>query len=694
MAKPDNSIFHRLLRSPILNIMAEARESSFRRILLSRILLLSVPVLLVGEYVTYRKARSSLLETARQNLTESAIRKGERISEAIEALQANLITASDTAVLQSGSKEESQKFIKQLQQQLPTKIQCIQLIDLQNGKPVNSTCGERGIVELSPSLWPQQQTQVLPNRSSVRVTTLLNPTSPLGTATAAQPKVNGQLQLVLSAPVYNRAGQLRYALSIQSSLYQQRNDKQGSLYGSTVVIDQDGTILEHPIAERVGRNIAQETDAARLQSVLKNALAGAQDFLHIYDFESKNIESVVGYTAIQNPISKSPEDKWVILAIASIDSALYGLEEIKQVMLNLILGLLAANLLATLYLSRDLARPLEKLEDYALNVQGKGGAERIPSNFKIREFNHLAIALNTMVDRLTAWAEQVESAWKEAQAANQLKSEFLANTSHELRTPLNAIIGCIRLVKDGCCDDEEEEREFLQRADDAAIHLLKIINEILDLSKIEAGTLTVVNEPLDMRSLLQEVIDLQMVHLDQKGLQLHWVPPTEPMPIQADPAKLKQVVLNVVSNAIKFTDVGSITIKIEIPSGSNTVILSVRDTGCGVPPEQQQKLFRPFVMADGTRTRKHGGTGLGLAISRKLMELMGGTINLYSPGAGKGTTVEITMPAIAAARLSSTGNEIPAKISDADSVSVASDGNGHASPVLSETNIPNASKPQ
>ncbi len=688
MAKPDNSIFHRLLRSPIFNFMAEARESSFRRILLSRILLLSVPVLLVGEYVTYRKARSSLLETARQNLTESAIRKGERIGEVIEALQANLITASNTAILQSASKQDSQKFLELLQQQLPTKIQCVQLVDLQNGQVVNSTCGQQAIVALSADLWPQQQTQLLPNRSSVRVKTLLNPTTPLGSGTAAQTTGNGQLQLVLSAPVYNSAGKLRYALSIQSSLYQQRNDKQGSLYGSTVVIDQDGTILEHPIADRVGRNIAQETDAARLQSVLKNALAGAQDFLHLYGFESENVESVVGYTAIQNPNSKNPEDKWVILAVASLDNALYGLEEIKQVMFNLILGLLAANLLATLYLSRDLARPLEKLEDYALNVQGRGGSERIPSNFKIREFNHLAIALNTMVDRLTAWAEQVESAWKEAQAANQLKSEFLANTSHELRTPLNAIIGCIRLVKDGCCDDEEEEREFLQRADDAAIHLLKIINEILDLSKIEAGTLTVVTEPLDMRSLLQEVVDMQMVQLEQKGLQLHWLPPTEAMPVQADPAKLKQVVLNVVSNAIKFTDVGSISIKMEIPSNTNKVLLTVRDTGCGVPVEQQQKLFRPFVMADGTRTRKHGGTGLGLAISRKLMELMGGTITLYSPGTGKGTTVEIAMPAIAASRLHGSGNEIPSKIGD------ASDANGHASSVLSEKNIPNASKPQ
>lgn len=679
MAKPGKSIFHRLVRSPLaLRFMAEPRECSFRRILLSRILLLSVPVLLLGEYVTYRKARSSLLETARQNLTESAIRKGERIDEAIASLQANLIAASDAAVLQSGSQQRSQELLNLLQKQLPTKIQCIQLVNLQSGQPISSTCGSQAIEKLSASLWPQAQSQLLPDRSIVRVTTLLNPNLPL-VASSADQTAQGKLQLILSAPVYDRTGSLRYALSIQSSLYQQRSDKQGSLYGSTVVLNQDGTILEHPIADRVGRNIQQETDALRLQSILKNAITGKQDFLHIYDFESKNVESVVGYTAIPNPVSKNPNDKWVILAVASIDNALFGLEEIKQVMINLILGLLAANLLATLYISRDLARPLEKLGDYALNVQGRGVSEPMPSNFTIREFNQLAVALNTMVERLTAWAEELEGAWKDAQAANKLKSEFLANTSHELRTPLNAIIGCIRLVKDGCCDDEEEETEFLQRADDAAIHLLNIINDILDLSKIESGTLTVVTEPVNIRNLVQDVLDLQIVQIEQKGLQLHWTPPAGAIAVSADPAKLKQVVLNAISNAIKFTDAGSITITIdvvaaqELNNGSHTqqVVVTVKDTGCGVAPEQQQKLFRPFVMADGSRTRKHGGTGLGLAISRKLMELMGGSINLYSPGIEKGTTVTIAIPAISSVRLS-------APTSETNLIA-------HSSPVLSET---------
>lgn len=692
MAKPVKLFVRRLWQLLFSCFMAQPGESSFRRILLSRILLLSVPVLLVGEYVTYRKARSSLLETARQNLTESAIRKGDRIGESIAALQANLVTAAQAGVLQSGSAELSQKFLQQLKQQLPTRIDCIQLTDLKNGKLLSSTCGNRTLTQLPANLWPSRQTQLILERSNVRVASLLNPQSPLPATGAAQKNQTGQLELVLSVPVYNRTGQLSYALSIQSGLYQQQRDRPGSLYGSTVVIDQNGIILEHPIADRVGRTIAQEADAERLQSIVRNAIAGQNDFLHVFDFENQGVESVVGYTAISSPVSTNPNDRWIILAVASLDNALFGLEEIKQVMLNLILGLLAANLLATLYLSRDLARPLEKLGEYALNVQGRGSSERTPHNLKIREFNQLALALDAMVERLTAWAEEVETAWKEAQAANKLKSEFLANTSHELRTPLNAIIGCIRLVKDGCCDDREEEMDFLDRADDAAIHLLNIINDILDLSKIEAGNLSVVTEPLDLRSLLAEVIHLQMVHIEQKGLQLHWNPPADAIAIQADPAKLKQVLLNVVGNAIKFTDAGSITImaqtKVEPDQQSNGetpwVFVTVQDTGIGVAPDQQQKLFRPFVMADGTRTRKHGGTGLGLAISRKLMELMGGSISLYSAGLGKGTTLEIAMPLISSSRLSAQVSEASSNGAEVNSRAELTDSNGFNNPIIGD----------
>jgi signal transduction histidine kinase len=251
-----------------------------------------------------------------------------------------------------------------------------------------------------------------------------------------------------------------------------------------------------------------------------------------------------------------------------------------------------------------------------------------------------------MVERLKDWAEELEIAWKEAKSANQIKSQFLATTSHELRNPLNIIINCIRLVRDGLCDNKEEELEFLKKADDTAIHLLGLINDLLDISKIEAGKLSVIIVPLDLRQLLLEVINLQSVNIQFKRLQLICDIGDQPIPIKADIVKLKQVLINIIGNATKFTDEGSIQISISIYTNSHQpyAIVSIKDTGIGIDPGEQGKLFRPFVMVDGTTTRKFEGTGLGLAISRNLIELMGGRISLQSLGLNQGTTVIIKLP--------------------------------------------------
>ncbi|MFP4008465.1 MAG: sensor histidine kinase, partial [Spirulinaceae cyanobacterium] len=132
----------------------------------------------------------------------------------------------------------------------------------------------------------------------------------------------------------------------------------------------------------------------------------------------------------------------------------------------------------------------------------------------------LAIALNSMVARLKTWASELSSAWEEAQTANRLKSEFLTTISHELRTPLNGIIGSVRLIQDGFCDDREEEQEFLKQADEAAVHLLGIIDDILDISKIEAGQYAVNPEQVNLSQLFHEVLSLQSPHIRQKGLEL------------------------------------------------------------------------------------------------------------------------------------------------------------------------------
>ncbi|MFM9265689.1 ATP-binding protein [Tychonema sp. BBK16] len=662
--------------------MVKLGQSSFRRILLSRILLLSVPVLLVGEYVTYRKARSTLLETARQNLTESAVRKAETIEQWAKSLKSNLIGASESSILQSVQPKDYQKFIAQLGQRLPTQVDCLQLTNLQTNQVIASTCGPLPIQSQSQpaNFWPQQTQQTLLDDKSVYISLSWpnmhqrkrndqHPVSPGGKfSNASKEGKQSQVSLVLSAPVYIRRGNIRklsYSLSLQSSLPVQTSAPKGSLAGYTVAIDQDGTILAHPNIDRVGRNIDAEADADRLKSLLKRAIAGGQAFLHLFSFERNGVELLAGYAAIPSPLTQKENSKWIILAVSRLDYALSGLEEIQQVLFTLIVGLVAASVIATLYLSRDLARPLEKLRDYALKVDTEAPGA-VPQNLKIREFNQLADALNSMVGRLKSWAEELEFATKEAQVANQLKDEFLRNISHELRTPLNGIIGFLQIVRDGYCDDRDEEMEFLQRAHDSAMQLLNIINDILDIAKIESGSFSLMFEVIDITEVLEDAIDLQAVQIKEKGLHLNLPGASDPITVYADPEKLKQVFLNVLSNAVKFTESGSISISMNFESNKNKnpdvvnvnlpeattslsadsewVVVTVKDTGIGIDPEQQQKLFQPFVMGDGSTTRKFGGNGLGLAISRKIMESMRGSITLHSEGINQGATVVISLP--------------------------------------------------
>lgn len=613
-------------------------QSSFRRILLSRLLLLSLPVLLIGVYVTYRKARSAFLETARQNLTESAVRKGESIRQSIEALEANLIIASDSVALKLGSLPQQQAFLDQLVSKLPTEIKCVQLTDLKTGKIAASTCGDKSIGHVNKQIWSEHSQQLLTTTNRIYVETLS-----LANQKTSSSRTN-QLQLYLAAPVYDAKDQLRYALGITSALISREKVAPGLLTGYPVVINQQGTILAHPFPQRVGRNINQEADAERLQSLIKGAIAGEQNFLHLFAFEKNGVELVAGYSSIPSPVTEEENQKWIILALSPLDDALSPLEEIQRVLFYLVFALIIASILAMLYISRELARPLEQLRDYVLNKDNLHSNEQIPQNFRIREFNQLSIALNEMVERLKAWGDEVVFAWKEAQNANQIKNQFLATTSHELRTPLNGIIGCIRVVKDGYCDNHEEEVDFLRQADDAAVHLLGIINDVLDIAKIEAGKLSVTMEPVDLGKLLMEVINLQAVGIQDKNLTLKISQWQESITVYADPGKLKQVIINVIGNAIKFTELGGISITTQLEN--DQAIIIVEDTGIGIPLNQQDKLFRPFVMVDGSTTRKFGGTGLGLAISRNLIELMEGTITLSSRGLDKGATVEIRLPVI------------------------------------------------
>ncbi|BDU75975.1 sensor histidine kinase [Mesoterricola sediminis] len=246
-------------------------------------------------------------------------------------------------------------------------------------------------------------------------------------------------------------------------------------------------------------------------------------------------------------------------------------------------------------------------------------------------------------DTLQRQATELEKANAALREADRFRSEFLALTSHELRTPLTGILGFTRLVLDGFYEDEEEMRRMLADSYASGKHLLDLLNDILDLAKIESGRMQMRIEPVGLGGLLDEVKAIVQGYPRKPEVELHWPAGLEAVPeVMADPGRLRQVLLNLLSNALKFTKEGSVHVIVE--RGFGEVALIVADTGIGVTREAQARLFQKFVQADGGHSREYGGTGLGLVICKHLMEMMNGTISLHSEGEGRGTTMTLTVP--------------------------------------------------
>jgi signal transduction histidine kinase/DNA-binding response OmpR family regulator len=328
--------------------------------------------------------------------------------------------------------------------------------------------------------------------------------------------------------------------------------------------------------------------------------------------------------------------------------------------LSLAIGLLAAQALQGI-----VTRPILELADAAERVSAhKDYSARVPVTYD-DEVGKLVVSFNGMLEELDAQAKRVAEhraeleskvaartaelveALERAQAATRAKAEFLANMSHEIRTPMNGVIGMLDLLHLERLDPEA--RSMLQTARGSADSLLGLINDVLDFSKIDAGKLQLEKIDVELRPLVEEVATLFSRQASAQGVEVACVVHNDvPAVMGGDPTRLRQVLANLVGNAVKFTHKGEVFIGIQcrepaVENGTVTVQIVVQDTGIGMPPEVTATLFEAFTQADSSTTRKYGGTGLGLAITHKLIDAMGGTIKVKSEP-GKGSIFSVFLP--------------------------------------------------
>lgn len=441
---------------------------------------------------------------------------------------------------------------------------------------------------------------------------------------------------------------------------------------SNSAIAQDYQLLQQ-FAQTNSKTV--ESYFQQIQKLLGNAKLSALNPKQQQAFQRNLNNFVASETAVKLGQFSKDSAKLATSFRDKADEAFRTYDKAQQLGTLILIGSLAisaaiAALLAA-YTSAAIARPLEATTLIAQRVTEESNFDLQAPVTTSDEVGMLAISLNELIQRVAEYTEDLHEAKVAAEAANRSKSAFLANMSHELRTPLNAIINYSEMLQEDAQDSGSEDfLPDLEKIQTAGKHLLDMISDILDISKIEAGHVTLYLENFDVATMIEEVMTTAQPLVEKKGNALKLKTKGELGTMYADQPKVRQILLNLLSNAAKFTEAGVITIGVEriqnkkpkqkkqkkqtkqsqndeslsgLNYSSQVLIFRVTDTGIGMTDEQLQQIFKPFTQADASTTKKYGGTGLGLTISQRLCQILGGEISVESEN-GRGSTFTVKLP--------------------------------------------------